>query len=101
MRPVSIEIIVRLSGRGLSQREMSRIIGVSHGAISKVLRLVRDTSSFTEGIGGASIVDDHIRGDCALFHVMRSNKFLSAPRSRVERIRLIGCRVFVHSVQGR
>ena len=35
------EIIVRCSRRGLSQREMSRITGVSQGAILKDLRLVR------------------------------------------------------------
>ena len=41
--PGILELIVRLSGRGLSQRAISRNTGLSQGGISKVLRRVRET----------------------------------------------------------
>ena len=50
IRPVIIEFIVRFSGFGISYREMSRITGVSQGDILKVLRLVLDSSSLTQGL---------------------------------------------------
>ena len=48
--PVIIENIAWFTDRELSQRGMSRIIGVSPGAISKLLRRVRETNSLTQGV---------------------------------------------------
>ena len=51
-RPVTIEIIVRFTGRGLSRRQMSKITGVSPEAIWKVLGRIRETSSLTRVLHG-------------------------------------------------
>ena len=52
IRPVIIENIFRFSCIGLSQMQMSRITGVSQGAILKVPRRVHASSSFTQGLRG-------------------------------------------------
>ena len=98
IRLVIIEIIVRFSCLGLSQRQMSRITGVSLGAIWKVLRRVRESMSFP-GATCVSIADDHInRRLCPTPY--RVSKILSASRITVELIRSTGRRVLVRMVPG-
>ena len=45
IQSVIIEMIIRLSGHGISQKEMSRIILVSQSAISKALLRVCEMKS--------------------------------------------------------
>ena len=52
IQPVMIENVVWFSFRGLSQRDMLRIIGVSQGTNSKVLHHIRETSSLSQGLHG-------------------------------------------------
>ena len=45
-----IEIVIRLSGHGFLQKQMSRIIWVSQSAISKALLLVFEMNSLAQGL---------------------------------------------------
>ena len=66
--PMIIQIIQFL-GLNLSQRDMLRITGVTHGGILKVLYHVHVSSSYAATL--ASIEDDHIKIRPFLLHMMR------------------------------
>ena len=50
IRSVIVELFNRLSGRGLSQRDVLRKKVVPHGAISKVLRRAHETGRTPQGL---------------------------------------------------
>ena len=66
MQSVIIENVVRFSGLGLSQRDMSRITGMSQVVFSKVLSRVRESSIYPGATLG-TIGDDYTkRSPCPL-----------------------------------
>ena len=94
-----LELIVRLSGRGLSQRSISMSTGVSKGGISKVLRRVRETERAIHRPHGHRLWMTTPREARALIRIMNRNRYLSSSRIRVELIRRTGPRVSVRTVQ--
>ena len=84
IRQVIIEVIVRFSGHGLSQSEISIITGVSQGAIWKVLCNGRETNSLTQGLRGHWLKTSTSSEDRAFLRFMKGNMFLSASKIRVE-----------------
>ena len=82
--PGILELVVRLSGRGLSQRAISRNKRVSQGGISKVLRRVRETGRAIQRPHGHRLRMTTPREDRALVRTMNRNRFLSSSRIRVE-----------------
>ena len=80
-RPVIIEIIVRLSSRGLSQSETSRIIEVSQGATENVLHSVCDTSFRTLWLCGCWLKMIISKEDCVLFRILKETVLSQQPWS--------------------
>ena len=68
---IDIEFVVRFSGRGLPQQEMSRNTGVSQGAILKVLCHVCETSSLSQGLGGHQLKMITSKEDRILLQIIR------------------------------
>ena len=87
--------LVWFSILGHSQREMLGITEVSQGAI-QILHRDRESSSLTHGLFGRLLQKENR----TRLRIMMWRSFLSAFRIRVELIRLTGCHVFVHTVQG-
>ena len=85
-----LELIAWLSGRGLSQRVISRITGVSQGGKSKVLSHVRET---------VRAIQSHMGIGWGWPH--QGNTVPSSSRIRVKLIRRTGCYVSAHMVQRR
>ena len=98
--PWILELIFRLSGRGLSQRAISRNTRVSQCGISKVLRRVGETGRTIQRPHGHRLRITTPREDRALIRIM-SNRLLSSSRIREELIRRTGRRVSAHTVQRR
>ena len=98
---LTIEIVALFSVHELSQREMSRIAGVSHGVILSIFRCVLETIGLIRGIHGHRLTMITSKEGCAFLHFMKGNRYLSASKVRVEPIRLIGRCVFVLFVQRR
>ena len=78
IQPLAIEIIVRLSGRGISRRDISRITGMLQGDYSKVLCRVHDTSSFSQGLCGHRLKPTTWKEDHVHLRIMNRGRFLSA-----------------------
>ena len=97
--PVILELIVRLSCRGLSQRPISRNTRVSQSDISKVFRRVRETGRAIQRPHGHWLRMTKPREDRILIRIMRRNRFLSSSRIRVELIRRTGRRGSARTVQ--
>ena len=90
IRPAFIQILFK------RQREMSRITGVSQGAILKALRRVCESSSIT----WASIENDYFIRRPYHFMFYEAKRLLSASSIRGELVRRTGRLVFVPTVQG-
>ena len=90
--------IVRLSAEGYSQ--VARILGVSQGCVSKILRRNRDTGRPPRRRRGGrrSLTTAQ---DRRLIRMARDNRFISAHRLRVDMIRRFGRRLSVRSIVNR
>ena len=89
-----LQRIVRLSADGNYQREVARMLGVSQGCISKILRCNRETGRPHQRKPGGSIKISTPREDRQLLRMVRMNRFISAPRLRMQMIRQFGRRLF-------
>ena len=85
--PVTIEIIVQISSRGLSQLEISRITGMSNDAIANVLCCVRETSAPNKGLRGHRLKTTISKEDHALLRARKGNWFPTASRIKVGLVR--------------
>ena len=97
IQPIIIENIVQFSSLGLFQREMSRTIGVSLGAILKVLRCVRESSSLTQGLRGNLL---HQKKIMSFYASWGGRVFSLLSIIRMELIRRTGCPVVFRMFQG-
>ena len=96
-----LQRIVRLSADGNSQREVARMLGVSQRCISKILRCNRETGQPHQRKRGGSMKISTPREDRQLLQMFRTNRFISAPRLRMQMICRFGRRMSVWTIQRR
>ena len=87
-----------VSRRQFSARR-SQDAGVSQGCISKILRCNRDTGRPHQRKRGGSIKISRPREDRQLLRMVRTNRFISAPRLRMQMIRRFGRRMSVRIIR--
>ena len=78
-----LQRIVRLSADGNSQREVARMLGVSQGCISKILRCNQGTDRPHQRKRGGSMKISTPREDRQLLRMVRTNRYISAPHLRM------------------
>ena len=93
-----LQRIVRLSAGGNSQREVARMLGVSQGCISKILQRNRETGRPHQRELGGLMKISTPRKDRQLLRMVRTNRFISAPRQRMLMIRRFGRRMSVRTI---
>ena len=96
-----LQRIFRLSADGNSQREVSRMLGVSQWCITKILRRNRETGRPHQRKRGGSMKTSTPREDRQLLRMVRTNSFISAPRQRMQMIRRFGRRMSVRTIRRR
>jgi transposase len=96
-----LQRIVRLSADGNSQREVARMLGVSQGCVSKILRRNRETGRPHQRKRGGSMKISTPREDRQLLRMVRTNRFISAPRLRMQMIRRFRRRMSVRTIRRR
>ena len=92
---------VRLSADGNPQREVARMLGVSQGCISKTLRRHWETGRPHQRKRGGSMKISMPREDRQLLRMVRTNRFISAPRMRMQLIHQFGRRMSVRTIRRR
>ena len=93
--------IVRVSADGNYQREVARMLGVSQGCINKILRRNRETGRPRQRKRGGSMKISTPREDRQLLRMVKTNRFISAPRQRMQIIRWFGRRMSVRTIRRR
>ena len=96
-----LQRIVRLSADGSSQREVARMLGVSQECISKILRRNRETGRPHQRKRGGSMKISTPREDRQMLRMVRTNRFNSAPRLRMQMIHRFGRRMSVRTIRRR
>ena len=96
-----LQRIVRLSADGNSRREVTMMLGVSQGCTSKILRRKRETGRPHQRKRGGAIRISTPREDRQLLRMVRTNRFISAPRLRMQMIRRFGRRMSVRTIRRR
>ena len=94
-----LQRIVRLSTDDNSQREVARMLRVSQGCISKILRHNRETGRPHQRKRGCSMKISMPREDCQLLWMVRMNRFISAPCLRMQMIRRFGKWMSVQTIR--
>ena len=84
IQPVINENIVQFSGLGRSQREMSRTIRVSRGAIYKALCYILESSSLIQGLRGHLLQTISLKENRVLLCILMRKSFLSVVRDQGE-----------------
>ena len=88
-------------GRWQFSREVARMLGVSQGCISKILRRNWETGRSHQRKRGGSMKISTPREDRQLLRMVRTNRFISAPRLRMQMIRRFGRRMSVRIIRRR
>ena len=96
-----LQRIYRLSADGNSQREVARMLGVSQGCISKILQRNRETVRPHQRKRGDWMKISMPREGRQLLRMVRTNRFISAPRLRMQIIRRFGRRMSVRNIRRR
>ena len=96
-----LQRIVRLSVDGNSQREVAWMLGVSQGCISKILRRNRETDRPHQKRHGGSMKISTLREDRQLLWTVRLNRFILAPRLRIQMFRRFVRRISVRTIRWR
>ena len=96
-----LQQIVRLLADGNSQREVARMLGVSEGCISKILRRNWETGRPHQRKRGGSMKISTPQEDRQLLRMVITNRFISAPRLRMQMIRRFGRRMSVQTIRRR
>ena len=96
-----LQRIVRLSADCNSQREVASMLGVSQGCISKILRRNRETGRSHQRKRGGSMKISSPREDRQLLRMVRTNRFISAPRLQMRMIRRFGRRMSIGTIRRR
>ena len=90
--------MVRLLADDNSQREVARMLGVSQGCISKILRRIRETGQPHQRKRGGSMKISTPREDSQLLRMVRTNHFILAPRLGIQLICRFGRRMSVRTI---
>ena len=93
-----LQRIVRLSADGNSQREVARMLGVSQGCISKILRRNRENGRPHQKKRGGSMKISTPQEDRQLLRMVRTSLFISAPRLRMQMTCRFGRRMSVRTI---
>ena len=96
-----LQRIVRLLADGNSQREVARMLGVSQGCISKILRRNRETGRPHQRKLGGSMKISTPPEDLQLLQIVSMNRFISAPRLRMQMIHRFRRRMSVQTIRRR
>ena len=88
-------------GRWQFSARSTRMLGVSQRCISKILRRNRETGRPHQRKRGGSIKISAPREDRQLLRMVRTNRFISTPRLRMQMIRRFGRRMSVRTIQRR
>ena len=96
-----LQRIVSMSAEGNSQREVARMLGISRGFIRKILRRKRETGRPHQRKRGGLLKISTPREDRQLLRMVRTNRFISAPRLRMQMIRRFGRRMPVRTIRRR
>ena len=94
-----LQRIAKLSVDGNSQREVARVLGVCQGCISKILRRNRETGRPHQRKRGGSMKISTPREDRQLLQMISTNRFISAPRLRMQMIRRFGSQMSVRTIR--
>lgn len=101
LQPQILQRIVALSGEGHSQREVARMLGVTQGCVSKVLRRNRGTGRPDQRKRGGRSKMTSAREDRQLLRMVRANRFLTSTRLKVQMIRRFGRRLSARTIRRR
>ena len=101
LQQLILKRILRLLADGNSQQEVARMLGVSQGCISKILRCNRETGRPHQRKRGGSMKISTPREDRQLLRMVRTNCFISAPRLRMQMNRRFGKRMSVGTIRRR
>lgn len=93
--------IVRLSNNGYGQKDIATVIGVTQGAVSKVLKRARLFGSPAQRPRGHRPKSTSPREDRAILRLCRTNRFMTASRIRAEFLRRTGRHISVRTVRRR
>ena len=93
--------IVGLSADGNSQREVAMMLRVFQGCISKILRRNRETGRPHQRKRGGWMKISMPWEDRQLLRMVRTNRFISAPRLRMQMFRRLGRQMSVRTIQRR
>ena len=85
----------------LKSGEVARMLGVSQGCISKIMRHNRETARPHQRKRGGSMKISTPREDRQLLRMVRMNHFFSAPRLRMQTIGRFGRRMSVRTIRRR
>ena len=96
-----LQRIVRVLAHGNSQQEVARMLGVSQGCISKIMRRNRETGQPHQTKRGGSMKISTQRKDRQLLWMVRMNRFISAPCLRMQMICRLGTRMSVRTIRRR
>ena len=96
-----LQRIVRLLADANSQQEVARMLGVSQGCISKILRRNGETGRPHQRKRGGSMKISTPREDRQLLRMVKTNRFISVPRLRMQMIRRYGRRMSVRTIRRR
>ena len=96
-----LQWIVGMSADGNYQQEVARLLGVSQGCICKILGHNQETGRPHQRKRGDSMKISTPREDRQLLRMIRNNRFISAPRLRIQKIRRFGRRVSVRTIRRR
>ena len=93
--------VVELRARGQSQRDIADALGMTQGAVSKILRRHQETGTVRHRSRSGRPRISTLRDDRSLVRMSLRDRFLSAPRLRSEWVRQIGRRSSVRTVRRR
>ena len=94
-----LQRIVRLLADGTSQQEVARMLGVSQGCIRKILRCNRENGRPHQRKRGGWMKISTPGEDRQLRQMVRTNRFMSAPRLQMQMIRRFGRRMSVRTIR--
>ena len=94
-----LQRIVRLSVDDNSQQEVARMLGVSQGCISKILWRNRETGRPHQRKRGCLMKISTPREDRQLLRMVKTNRFISVPRLRMQMVRRLRRRMSVRTIR--
>ena len=95
-----LQRIVKLCADGNCQREVARMLGMSQGCIRKILATQpRDRPTTSAEVWRFNENFHAMEEDCQLLRIVNMNRFISAPRLRMQMIRRFGRQMSVGTIR--